>query len=89
MLFRSTVRDNVLWSFVSAREMGVGVDRNKAVYDAVQGMTLADVKAFHDKWVKGRKYTYSILGDRNDIDMDYLRTLGPVHEVSQRELFGY
>ena len=82
-----TVRDNVLWSFVSAREMGVGVDRNKAVYDAVQGMTLADVKAFHDKWVKGRKYTYSILGDRNDIDMDYLRTLGPVHEVSQRELF--
>ena len=84
-----TVRDNVLWSFVSAREMGVGVDRNKAVYDAVQGMTLADVKAFHDKWVKGRKYTYSILGDRNDIDMDYLRTLGPVHEVSQRELFGY
>ena len=84
-----TVRDNVLWSFVSAREMGVGVDRNKAVYDAVQGMTLADVKAFHDKWVKGRKYTYSILGDRNDIDMDYLRTLGPVHEVSQRELCGY
>ena len=52
-----------------------------------RGMTLADVKAFHDKWVKGRKYTYSILGDRNDIDMDYLRTLGPVHEVSQRELF--
>lgn len=84
-----TVRDGVLWSFVSAREMGVDFDRNKAVYDAVQGMTLADVKAFHDKWVKGRKYTYSILGDRNDIDMDYLRTLGPVHEVSQRELFGY
>ena len=52
-----TVRDNVLWSFVSAREMGVGVDRNKAVYDAVQGMTLADVTAFHAKWVKGRKYT--------------------------------
>ena len=84
-----TVRDNVLWSFVSAREMGVDNDRNKAVYDAVQGMTLADVKAFHDKWVKGRKYTYSILGDKNDIDMNYLRTLGPVHEVSQRELFGY
>jgi len=84
-----TVRDKVLWSFVSARDMGVDFDRSKAVYEAVQGMTLADVKAFHDKWVKGRKYTYSILGDRSDIDMDYLRTLGPVREVSQRELFGY
>ena len=84
-----TVRDNVLWSFVSAREMGVDYDRNKAVYEAVQGMTLADVKAFHDAWIKGRKYTYSILGDRRDIDMAYLRTLGPVHEVSQREIFGY
>ena len=84
-----TVRANVLWSFVSAREMGVDYDRNKAIYEKVQDMTLADVKAFHDKWIKGRKYVFSILGDRNDIDMDYLRTLGPVHEVSQRELFGY
>ena len=69
--------------------MGVDYDRNKAIYEKVQDMTLADVKAFHDKWIKGRKYVFSILGDRNDIDMDYLRTIGPVHEVSQRELFGY
>ena len=84
-----TVRAEVLWSFVSAREMGVDYDRSKAIYEKVRNMTLADVKAFHDKWIKGRKYVFSILGDRNDIDMDYLRTLGPVYEVSQREMFGY
>ena len=84
-----TVRDNVLWSFVSAREMGVGVDRNKAVYDAVQGMTLADVKAAQEKWVKNRKYVYGILGDIQDLDLNYLKTLGPIRTVSQEEIFGY
>ena len=69
--------------------MGVGVDRNKAVYDAVQGMTLADVKAAQEKWVKNRKYVYGILGDIQDLDLNYLKTLGPIRTVSQEEIFGY
>ena len=52
-------------------------------------MTLADVKAAQEKWVKGRDYTYAILGDLQDLDTKYLSTLGPVQVVSQEELFGY
>ena len=52
-------------------------------------MTLDDVKAIQEKWVKGRCYTYGILGDKNDIDTKFLRTLGPVKEVSLEEIFGY
>ena len=35
------------------------------------------------------EHTYAVLGDKSDIDMDYLRTLGPVTEVSQEQIFGY
>ena len=54
-----------------------------------RGMTLADVKAAQEKWVKNRKYVYGILGDIQDLDLNYLKTLGPIRTVSQEEIFGY
>ena len=48
-----------------------------------------DVKAAQEKWVKNRKYVYGILGDIQDLDLNYLKTLGPIRTVSQEEIFGY
>ncbi len=85
-----TIKNQVLNSYLSnVIYKGVKEDRNKAIYEQVKNMTLEDVKAYQQKWVKNRTYTYSILGDKNDIDMDYLRTLGPVTEVTQEQIFGY
>ncbi len=52
-------------------------------------MTLADVKATQEKWVKGRHYIYGILGDEKDIDMAYLSSLGPVKKLALEDIFGY
>lgn len=85
-----TIKSQVLNSYLSnVIYKGVKEDRNKAIYEQVKNMTLEDVKAYQQKWVKGRTYTYSILGDKRDLDMDYLRTLGPVTEVTQEQIFGY
>ena len=83
------VKDDVLWAYIDALDMGVMEDRNKAAFEAIQTMTLADVKAAQEKWVKGRTYVYGILGDIKDLDLNYLKTLGPIRTVSQEELFGY
>ena len=59
---------------------------------ACQRMTLEEfeaLKAAQEKWVKGRTYVYGILGDIKDLDLNYLKTLGPIRTVSQEELFGY
>ena len=85
-----TIKSQVLDSYLTnVIYKGVKEDRNKAIYEKVKTMTLDDVKAYQQKWVKGRTYTYAVLGDKSDIDMDYLRTLGPVTEVSQEQIFGY
>ena len=84
-----TVKQGVLWSYLSLRELGLTEDRSKQVFEKVQSMTLEDVKAAQRKWVKDRHYVYGILGDIKDLDMNYLRTLGPVETVSQQEIFGY
>lgn len=84
-----TTRDGVLWSYLSLRDLGLDTDRNKQVFDAVQTMTLDDVVATQQQWVKDRRYVYGILGDINDIDLNYLKTLGPIRTISQEEMFGY
>ena len=84
-----TVKDGVLWSYLRARDLGLDAPRDKQIFEKVQSMTLDDVKAAQQKWVKGRKYVYGILGDIQDLDLNYLKTLGPIQTVSQEEIFGY
>ena len=84
-----TVRENVLWNYINDRELGLTEPLARQIFESVQSMTLDDVKAIQEKWVKGRNYTYGILGDKHDIDVRFLRTLGPVKEVSLEEIFGY
>ncbi len=84
-----TVRYAVLYSYVDHRDMGLSEDRNKQLFEKIQALTLEDIKAAQQKWVVGRNYMYGILGDLNDINVDYLKTLGPVTTVSQTDIFGY
>ena len=48
-----------------------------------------DLLATHAKWIKDRPYVYAILGDPTDLDMDFLKTLGPVQQVTLEDIFGY
>ena len=84
-----TTGAKVLTSYLRAKELGLSESREKAVFEAVQDMELKDLKATQQKWVKDRTYVYAILGDIKDLDMDFLKTLGPVQVVSLEEVFGY
>lgn len=84
-----TVRSNVLWSYLNARDLKIDEPQNKQIYEKIQTMTLDDVKAAQQKWVKDRHYIYGILGDIKDLDLNYLKTLGPIQTLSQEEIFGY
>ena len=85
---RTTGR-SVLWSYRQCRRMGLQEPLDRAVYEALPSLTLEDVKAAQQQWVKDRTYAYAILGDIKDLDTDYLKTLGPVKIVSLEEIFGY
>ena len=85
---RTTGMD-VIHSYVRCRDMGLDEPMDKALFEKVQDMTIDDVVAYQQDWVKGRKYFYGILGDRNDIDIDFLKTLGPVKFLTSEEIFGY
>ena len=84
-----TTKANILWSYLEYEKFGLKEDINKTVYEGVKNLTLDDVVAYQQNFIKGRPYTYCILGDKNDLDLNYLRSLGKIKFLSQKEIFGY
>ena len=82
-------KSSVLSAYIRTRDMGLDYDRARDVFEKVQTMTLDDVKAVQQQWVKDRNYYYLILGDSKNLDLNYLRTLGPITFLSQEQIFGY
>lgn len=82
-------KSDVLWAYMYAQDLGLSVDTRKALFEQVQQMSLADVKAFQEKWVKDRKYVYVVLGDEKDLNMKELSEYGPIEKLTQEALFGY
>ncbi len=79
----------VLSTYLDCQQFGLQEPQTRAVYEGIQDMTLEDVVATQQKWIKDRPYAYMILGDIKDLDTKYLKTLGPVKTVTLEDIFGY
>ncbi len=80
---------DVLYEYRNCRTLGLREPLSREIFEGVQEMSLEDVAAAQEKWVKGRDYTYAILGDVADLDNEFLKTLGPVKVVSLQDIFGF
>lgn len=83
------LRENVLWTYLNDTEFGYTTDSRKDIYDKVPDMTLADVSSFQQQYVKDKSYVYYILGDLKNLDINSLKKLGEIKQLSQKEIFGY
>lgn len=80
---------NVLYRYLADKELGLEEPVDKLVFETVGSLGMDDLKATHGKWISGRTYVYGIVGDTSDIDIAFLRSLGPVKVLSLEEIFGY
>jgi predicted Zn-dependent peptidase len=81
-------KDAIYWNYRLAKDRGFDRDLRKDVYDRMKIATAEDLKAFQQQHVKGRKYTYLVLGSKESVNMDYLKSIGKVTELSLDEVFG-
>jgi hypothetical protein len=47
------------------------------------------MKVFFDKHVKGKPFTYLVIGKKENVDFKVLESLGTVKELSLQDIFGY
>ncbi|MBR2266131.1 MAG: insulinase family protein [Paludibacteraceae bacterium] len=86
---RRFVRDQPIWSYIDFNDLGWDHDIFQEVYDEVKKLTLADVVKFQQEHVANRTYRYMVLGDPKELDMKFLKTLGPVKVLSLKDIFVY
>ncbi len=82
-------RTGVLFSYLSAEDLGVDHDLRRDVYNSVEHYTLADVQKFFQSHITGHHFAYAVIGARDKVDMDALRKQGRVVELSLKDIFGY
>ncbi len=50
---------------------------------------LKAISDFHTQNIKNRKFTFLVLGDKELVDIDFLKTLGKFEEMTLEQVFGY
>ena len=80
---------DIIWSYVGAQYLNQNVDSRIKTYNDVQKMGLKDVVNFQKNNVKGRTYSYCILGDKKELDMENLKKIAPITELTTEDIFGY
>jgi predicted Zn-dependent peptidase len=82
-------KSSIFWSYYTAKKRGLDEDARKYLYSEIGKMELTNLKEFFDGNIKGRNFTYCIIGKRDEVDFEALKKLGQVKELSLEEVFGY
>ncbi|MEI6696177.1 MAG: insulinase family protein [Bacteroidota bacterium] len=82
-------KSDILWQYESAKKLGLDYDIRRDIFMKVPTMTFGDVKAFADQYIKGKKHTYLVLGDKKETNFKVLKAYGKLKSLSLEEIFGY
>ncbi len=77
------------WAARSFRDVGHNRDLRRDIYERFRRDGREALLDFHRQYVKGRPFTFLLLGDKNRIDRAFLDSFGDVEEVTMEEVFGY
>lgn len=81
---------SVIWSYISAQEMGYKEDIRKTYFETIPNITIDDVIRFNEQYVKNKPKTYVILGNEKAVDFKQVQQkFGPVTKIKREDLFGH
>lgn len=82
-------KTGILNYYESSKKRGLDYDIRQEIYNSVPGITMEQLKQFHDKYIKGKNFNIMVLGDKNKIDKSVLEKFGTVKYLSLEDIFGY
>lgn len=82
-------REGILYSYESARRLGLDYDIRRDIYEQVGAMSFDELKAFQRQYVRQQPQAVLVIGRRDKLNFKELAKYGTVKELSLRELFGY
>ena len=83
------IKSNIFWNWLQNKKLGIDYDIRKDYYNNAKSASINDVQQFFDQRFKDKKYTYMIVGNKKDVDLAKLKTVGPVSELTLKDIFNY
>ncbi|MBP7497634.1 MAG: insulinase family protein [Bacteroidales bacterium] len=82
-------KENIFWTYLSNKDRNLYYDTRKDIYEKMKTISLNEFSAFFNKHISGKKYTYLILCNKKNIDLNLVQKLGDYKELSLEEIFNY
>ncbi|MBK9147733.1 MAG: insulinase family protein [Flavobacteriales bacterium] len=82
-------KESIYWNWDAANQRGLDTDTRRTTYERIPSISIRDMKSFFDNEIKGRPYTFLVIGKESAMDMKALERLGPVMKISKEQVFGY
>ncbi len=79
----------IFFSQMSAQDQGLDYDVRKDIYEGVQKADMTSLQDFFNEHIKDRNYTIVVMGSKEQLDMDYIKSLGEFKELTLEEVFSY
>ncbi|MEY2949143.1 MAG: M16 family metallopeptidase [Saprospiraceae bacterium] len=78
-----------IFHYDKLQKMGFEHDARKDRYEFLSKAQPNDLIAFHNQKIKNRTFNYMFMGQKKDLDMKFLEQLGPIHFLSEKDLFAF
>ena len=82
-------KTKVLDYFEAAQKINIDYDQRKDLFDNVSSFSMDDLRKFHNSHVNNENFTYMVLGNVEDLDMEILERYGNVQVLNLEDIFGY
>ena len=83
------IKTNLFWTWLQNKKLGIDYDIRRDYYEDAKKVSILDLQQFFNQRVKDKKYSYIILGNKKDADLNKLKGLGPVNELTLQDIFNY
>jgi predicted Zn-dependent peptidase len=80
---------NIYWEAVASRDLGFNHNLAPQLYEAMQQTNEQALSDFHQRYIKGRAYHFIVMGNKQQVNLDYLANFGAVQELTMEQVFGY
>ena len=84
-----TTGASIFWAYQTAKKRGIDYDLDEVIYDSLKTMKFDNLRNFFDTHIKGKNYTFTVIGNEQMIDKSVLEKMGPVQVLTLEDLFGY
>ncbi len=84
-----TTKMAIINSYLNNERMGYKENPAKMLFEAYPSMTMQDVINFNNKYVKGQKKYFMVLGRESDMNFDALSKYGKIKKMKMEQLFNY